>query len=220
MVGILMQKNFFISVILPVFNAEKYISRCLRSLKNQSISNRLFEIIIIDDCSTDKSLNEIKKQKTAQIKVIKNKENLGLPKSLNIGIKAAKGSFVVRVDADDWVQEDFLNIMSTFLYINKNLDAVACDYTICDNKENTVILKNCLEKPVGCGIMFRMQHLLDIGLYNESFNFAEEEELRKKFLKKFSITRIPLSLYRYRKHTNNRSNNIKQVKKYSRKVNK
>ncbi len=220
MVGILMQKNFFISVILPVFNAEKYISRCLRSLKNQSISNKLFEIIIIDDCSNYKSLNEIKKQKTAQIKVIKNKENLGLPKSLNIGIKAAKGSFVVRVDADDWVQEDFLNIMSTFLYINKNLDAVACDYTICDNKENTVILKNCLKKPVGCAIMFRMQHLLDIGLYNESFNFAEEEELRKKFLKKFSITRIPLSLYRYRKHTNNRSNNIKQVKKYSRKVNK
>lgn len=214
-----MQKNFFISVIVPVYNAEKYIGRCLRSLKNQSISSNLFEIIVVDDCSIDKSLNEIKKQKNSKIRIIKNKKNLGLPKSLNVGIKSAKGSFIVRVDADDWVQEDFLNIMSTFLYINKNLDAVACDYTICDDKENTVLLKNCLDKPIGCAIMFRMQHLLDIGLYNENFNYAEEEELRKKFLKKFSITRIPLSLYRYRKHTNNRSNNIKQVKKYSKKAN-
>ena len=215
-----MQKNFFISVIVPVYNAEKYIGRCLRSLKNQSISNKLFEIIIVDDFSEDKSLNEIRKQKNSQIKVIKNKKNLGLPKSLNIGIRSAKGSFVVRIDADDWVQEDFLNIFSTFLYINKNLDAVACDYTICDDKENSVKTINCEDKPIGCGIMFRMQHLLDIGLYNEKFNYAEEEELRKKFLKKFLITRIPLSLYRYRKHSSNRSNNTKLVKKYSKKANK
>lgn len=215
-----MQKNFFISVIVPVYNAEKYIGRCLRSLKNQSISNKLFEIIIVDDFSNDKSLNEIKKQKNSQIKVIRNKRNLGLPKSLNIGIRSAKGSFVVRVDADDWVQEDFLNIFSTFLYINKNLDAVACDYTICDDKENSVKTVNCEDKPIGCGIMFRMQHLLDIGLYNEKFNYAEEEELRKKFLKKFLITRIPLSLYRYRRHSSNRSSNTKLVKKYSKKANK
>ena len=102
-----MQKNFFISVIVPVYNAEKYIGRCLRSLKNQSISSNLFEIIVVDDCSMDKSLNEVKKQKNSRIRVIKNKNNLSLPKSLNVGIKSAKGSFIVRVDADDWVQEDF-----------------------------------------------------------------------------------------------------------------
>ena len=143
---------------------------------------------------------------------------MGLPKSLNIGIRAAKGSFIVRVDSDDWVQEDFLNIMSTFLYINKELDAVACDYTIADDKENNIRIENCLKKPIGCGIMFRMQHLLDIGLYNEKFAYAEEEELRNKFTKKFSITRIPLSLYRYRKHLNNRSKNQKLVKRFSKKV--
>lgn len=214
----IMQKNFFISIIIPVYNNEKYIGRCLRSLKNQSISKNLFEIIIVDDCSNDNSLNEIKKQKTSQIKVIKNKKNMGLPKSLNIGIRAAKGSFIVRVDSDDWVQEDFLNIMSTFLYINKKLDAVACDYTIADDKENSLKVENCLNKPIGCGIMFRMQHLLDIGLYNEKFAYAEEQELRNKFMKKFSITRIPLSLYRYRKHQNNRSKNSKLVKKFSKKI--
>ena len=68
-------KKFLISIIIPVFNNEKYIGRCLRSLKNQSISKNLFEIIIVDDCSSDNSLNEIKKQKTSQIKVIRNKKH-------------------------------------------------------------------------------------------------------------------------------------------------
>ena len=69
-----MQKNFFISIIIPVYNNVKYVGRCLRSLKNQSISKNLFEIIIVDDCSSDNSLNEIKKQKTSQIKIIRNKK--------------------------------------------------------------------------------------------------------------------------------------------------
>ena len=210
-----MQKNFFISVIIPVRNAQKYIGRCIRSLKNQSISKKNFEIVIVDDYSRDNTYNEIRKQKFSNIKIIRNKKNIGLPGSLNIGIRAAKGSFIVRVDADDWVQEDFLNIMSTFLYINKNIDAVACDYTITDFRENSIKEINCSKNPIGCGIMFRMQHLLDIDFYDEEFLYAEEEHLRKKFLKKYLITRIPISLYRYRKHEANRSKNKKLVKKYS-----
>tara|TARA_B100000242_G_C42927866_1_gene430306 strand:+ start:137 stop:760 length:624 start_codon:yes stop_codon:yes gene_type:complete len=206
-------------VIIPVYNTQQYIGRCLRSLRNQSISKRFFEIIIVDDFSTDNSLKEIKKQKSSNIKIIKNKKNLGLPASLNIGLKAARGSFVVRVDSDDWVQEDFLNIMSTFLNINKKLDAVACDYTLTDFRENALKEVNCEKKPIGCGIMFRMQHLLDIGLYDENFTYAEEEALRKKFTIKFNITRIPLSLYRYRQHKLNRSKNKKQVNKFSKLAN-
>ena len=215
-----MQQNFFISVIIPVFNTQKYIGRCLRSLKNQSISKNSYEIIVIDDCSSDFSLNEVKKQKNSNIKIIKNKKNLGLPASLNIGLKACKGSFAVRVDSDDWVQEDFLNIMSTFLYLNKNIDAVSCDYTITDFRENAIEDVNSEKKPIACGIMFRMQHLLDIGLYDEKFKYAEEEALRKKFMKKYKITRIPLSLYRYRQHENNRSKNKKLVMKFSKIANK
>ena len=214
-----MQQKYFISVIIPVYNTQQYIGRCLRSLRNQSISKKFFEIIIVDDFSTDNSLNEIKKQKSSNIKIIKNKKNLGLPASLNIGLKAARGSFVVRVDSDDWVQEDFLNIMSTFLNINKKLDAVACDYTLTDFRENALKEVNCEKKPIGCGIMFRMQHLLDIGLYDENFTYAEEEALRKKFTIKFNITRIPLSLYRYRQHKLNRSKNKKQVNKFSKLAN-
>ena len=130
----------------------------------------------------------------------------------------ATGSLIVRVDSDDWVHEEFLNIMSTFLALNKKIDAVACDYTTTDHMENPIDDKNCIKFPIGCGIMFRLQHLLEMDLYDEKFVYAEEEALRKKFLKIYSITRIPLSLYRYRQHKKNRSKNIKMVSKYSKKA--
>jgi len=209
-----MQKNYKISVIIPIYNSEKYIGRCLRSLKRQSLNKKNYEIIIINDCSKDNSMNEIKKYLDGNIKVIQNKKNLGLPASLNIGIKKAKGSLVVRVDSDDWVHEDFLNILSTFLAINNNLDAVACDYNLSDENEKIIKTENCIKKPIGCGIMFRIQQLLEMGLYDKKFKYAEEEAFRKVFLKKYNITRVPLSLYRYRQHPKNRSKNKQMVKLY------
>ena len=205
-----MQKSFLISVVVPVFNAEKYIARCIRSIKAQNIPKKNYEIIVIDDGSTDNSGKEIAKQKSSNIKIIKNKKNLG--------IKAAVGMYVVRVDADDWVHKNFLDILANFLFINKKLDAVACDYWVSNKNEINLKVQNCEKKPIGCGIMFRMQNLLEIGLYNENFKFAEEEALRKEFLKKYSITRIPLSLYHYRHHEKNRSKNKKKVREYSKKL--
>ena len=79
-----------ISVIIPTFNREKYVGRCIRSLLTQSIGLDNFEMIIIDDGSTDdtkKVLNAFNKD----IKIIQNTRNLGLPSSLNIGIKASRG---------------------------------------------------------------------------------------------------------------------------------
>lgn len=213
-----MQNSLLVSVIIPVYNSEKYIGRCLRSLNRQTLNKRNFELVIIDDGSFDNSLKEIQKHKKNNFKILKNIKNEGLPKSLNKGIKLSKGSLVVRVDSDDWVHEDFLNIMSTFLYINKNLDAVACDYSLMNKNEVLIKTINCLKKPIGCGIMFRTQQILEIGLYNQRFKYAEEEALRLAFLKKNKITRIPLSLYRYRQHENNRSKNSKLVKIYKKKL--
>lgn len=213
-----MQKNFLVSVIIPVYNSDKFIGRCLRSLKKQTLSKKNYEIVIIDDCSNDYSLKEIKKHKENNFKIIKNTKNLGLPLSLNKAIKEARGTLIVRVDSDDWVHEDFLNILSTFLYINKDLDAVSCDYALTDINEKILKIENCLKKPIGCGIMFRLQQLLELGLYDVKFKYAEEEALRNLFLKKFSITRIPLNLYRYRQHKKNRSKNKKLVKFYNQKI--
>ena len=126
---------------------------------------------------------------------------------------------MVRVDADDWVQEDFLNIMSTFLYINKNLDAVACDYYLVDNEEEVIERKSSLTEPIGCGIMFKSNQLFEIGLYDEDFRLNEEKELRIRFEKKYVIEHLKLPLYRYRRHQDNITNNKKELKLHDKKMN-
>jgi len=88
-----------ISVILPVYNAEKYISKAIDSILAQTYQN--FELIVIDDGSTDNSLNIIKKYETdSKVKII-NQENKGLIFTLNKGIALAKGLYIARMDADD-----------------------------------------------------------------------------------------------------------------------
>ena len=124
-----------ISVIVPVYNQEKYIGRCLRSLLDQSLEKYNYEIIVINDGSKDKTKFALSLFKD-DIKLISNKKNKGLPYSINRGIKAAKGRFIVRVDSDDYVNKEFLNILYNFLSSNSNMDAVACDYFLVDDKEN------------------------------------------------------------------------------------
>ena len=82
-----MKNKLKISVVVPIFNREKYIGRCIRSLMNQSIERNFFEIITIDDASTDAS-SKILKSYSDEIKIYTNKKNKGLSASLNLGIKS------------------------------------------------------------------------------------------------------------------------------------
>tara|TARA_B100000123_G_C25702110_1_gene415763 strand:+ start:555 stop:1187 length:633 start_codon:yes stop_codon:yes gene_type:complete len=193
-----------ISVIIPVYNREKYIGRALRSILNQSIDKSRYEIIVIDDASTDNSEKIIKKY-SKEITLISNKKNLGLPASLNKGINNAKGRFIIRIDSDDYVHKDFLKIPYLFLTLNSDFDAVSLDYYKVDDRENIISKNNCITDPIGCGIMFRHENLVEIGLYDEKQLLHEEKELRLRFEKKYSIKRIQLPLYRYRMHDSNMS---------------
>jgi|TARA_B110001450_G_scaffold207694_1_gene198170 glycosyltransferase involved in cell wall biosynthesis len=207
----LVMKNLQISVIVPVFNREKFIGRCLRSLLSQSFGLNNFEIILVDDGSTD-STEKIYKTFSNDVTIIKLKKNYGLPTALNEGIKNAKGRFIVRVDSDDYVNSEFLQVLYLFISENSEIDAVACDYLLVDDKEQTIKRFDCLKKPIGCGIMFKTEHLVEIGLYNEKFLLHEEKELRSRFEKKYTVTRVSLALYRYRKHDSNMTNDKKRYR--------
>ena len=139
---------------------------------------------------------------------------MGLPYSINKGILSAKGRYVVRVDSDDYVNKEFLNIPYNFLSSNEELDAISCDYLLVDDKEKVIKRENSNKKPIGCGIMFRLEQLLELGLYDNKFLVHEDKDLRYRFLKKFKIYRIPLPLYRYRKHEKNITNNLLKMKKH------
>ena len=85
-----------------------------------------------------------------------------------------------------------------FLSMNPNLDAIALDYIKVDEKETVISRYNCETDPIGCGIMFRHEHLITLGLYNVDQKLHEEKELMERFQKRYSLTRVPLPLYRYR----------------------
>jgi glycosyltransferase involved in cell wall biosynthesis len=188
-----------VSVIVPVYNRERYIGRCIRSLMNQSIERQFYEIIIINDGSKD-STEKILNSYAEEIRIFKHSVNKGLTKTLNLGISKAKGKFFVRVDSDDYVNKDFLLILYLYLNHNPNFDAVACDYITVDDNENFLKRLNCLKDPVGCGIMFRKNQLKKLGLYNRKFLKDEDKELRKRFDEIHNVERISLPLYRYRRH--------------------
>lgn len=199
-----------ISIIIPAHNQERYIGRCLRSILNQSYARSSYEIIVIDDASTDRTDYALELFEN-EIVHVRNETQLGLPGSLNRGIHAARGRYIIRLDADDYVHYEYLNVLSLHLDLNGQVDAVACDYILVDDHENVLKQVNCMDEPIGCGIMFRIDQLIDIGLYDEGFLAREEEDLRIRFEQKYKIERVALPLYRYRRHEHNMTNDTDKM---------
>jgi len=205
-----------VSIIIPAFNAERFIGRALRSVIGQSYVDA-FEIIVVDDCSTDRTAFALELFK-GEITLLQNDSRLGLPGTLNRAIRAARGKYIVRVDADDYVSHDYLYILQRFLEGNTYMDAIACDYLVVDDAENVIERVNCMERPIGCGIMFRSDHLIDIGLYDDALLMHEDRDLRLRFLEKYAIARLELPLYRYRRHNGNMTNDKTASETYERKL--
>ena len=212
-----MDKLPIVSVLVAAYNQERFIGRCLRSLLHQTMPHDDYEIIVINDGSTDRTEYALELFHSA-IHTITNKSNIGLSASLNRGILSAKGRFIVRVDGDDYVNENFLNFLSYFLDQNPSISAVACDYWLFNDEEIWLERGNCEEQPIGCGIMFQKHHLVEIGLYDEDFRSHEERELRIRFEKTYDICRLPLPLYRYRLHDRNMTSNQEVMAHYQKKL--
>ena len=196
-----------VSVIVAAHDEERYIGRCLRSLLAQRFARSQFEIVVVDDGSTDRTA-AILETFGADIRMIRNDKNLGLPASLNKAITSTHSKFVVRVDADDYVNAAFLDVLFLFLAENPKFDAAACDYLLVDDREEILRRADAMKEPIACGIMFRTEQLIDIGLYDESFLRHEDRDLRLRFLDRYTIHHVPLPLYRYRRHDDNITNDV------------
>lgn len=204
-----------ISVLVPTHNHGPYLARCLRSLLNQLEPRRDYEIIVVDDASTDNTPSVIEAFSTVVIHV-KNPRNIGLPGSLNKAIELAKGEFLVRVDSDDFVNHYFLTCLRAYLELNEQADAVACDYVLVDEEENVLSREDASVSPIGCGIMFRASKVREIGGYNESFRAHEDKEFRQRFDELFYLEHLRVPLYRYRRHERNLTNDSNLMQEYGR----
>lgn len=132
-----------VSIIVPVFNSEKYLKKCIKSLVEQTLKD--IEIIIINDGSTDKSLNIIKdfQKKYSNIICINNKNN-GIGYSRNCGIEKAKGKYISFIDSDDYIELNMMEKLYDFCEENK-LDVAVCDYYKINDKtkeKNTIKIED------------------------------------------------------------------------------
>ena len=192
-----------VSLIITTYNYANYIERAIRSGLDQSLGNTEYEIIVVNDASTD-ATGQILDNYSDVVRVFNLSENMGLAGARNFGIRKARGQFVTFLDADDYLHSEALRAQNLFLSENNAFDAVAIDYYVVNERGQHIEHISSSEKPIACGIMFRKDHLYNIGLYDETFTAREEEDLRIRWEKAgFGIYHIPLPLYRYRMHEGN-----------------
>ena len=191
-----------VSIIITNYNYSKYISRAVRSCLNQHHVNH--EVIVVDDCSTDNSIDVLHPFKE-QIKIVSTDTNSGVAAAANLGVQNSKGQFFIRVDADDYVNSDMCYIMKAYLEANHDAFCVSCDYVLVDNFENMIERKYAEKDNISCGIMYQTDLFLRMGGYNSEMRHREEEELRKRLGVDYKIHHLEIPFYRYRMHNNNKT---------------
>lgn len=127
-----------VSVIIPIYNAELYVEKAINSILDQTYTD--FELLLIDDCSTDNTMLVVEKIKDSRIKIIHNKKNMGIANSRNIGLDNATGEYIALMDDDDLTVPDRFAKQVDFLDIHKDIDVVGGRYGVIDKNDKLVRL--------------------------------------------------------------------------------
>lgn len=195
-----------ISVILPVFNGEKYLQQSIRSILEQTYEN--WELIIVNDCSTD-STEEIAQRYAKidkRIRVINNLENKKLPASLNIGFSNAKGQYFTWTSDDNAYAKDAFEKLRKNL-IDNNVDFVFSDYQVID--EEDYILYNQVTGPVeelpyynnvGACFLYKKEIQEHLKGYNVNKFLVEDYDFWLRVYWEYKMLHISEILYFYRIH--------------------
>ncbi len=219
-----------ISVIMPAYNAALYIREAIESVLNQSFQN--FEFIIINDGSTDETLNIIQSFNDSRIVLINNSKNLGIIKTRNIGLQLAKGEYIAKMDADDVSLPMRFEIQNAYLDDNSEVAVISSklalmdekgvlisiwpeDYYVCGREQIKTVLPiiNCIGQPT---VMIRTKVLKQFGYNNKYINGIEDWGLWLDLLSQnYIIDKLDQVLLHYRVHNNSItvSSNVKGTQK-------
>jgi glycosyltransferase involved in cell wall biosynthesis len=202
-----------ISVIMPVYNNSMYLKESIDSILNQTFSN--FEFIILDDNSTESVLDIIESYEDERIRLIKNKKNIGLTKSLNICLDAVKGDIIARQDSDDISHPDRfkkelsmlggdVGLVSSYasrfnpnrVFMDKWLRK---DIRLSDaDLKKQIKISNCIVGPAAIYPKFVFDK---IGYYDESLYLAQDYNYWIRTLKYFDVKICREDLYSLRSHS-------------------
>ncbi len=206
-----MENTIKISVVMPVYNGEKYLHDSISSVLNQTEKN--FEFVIINDGSTDTSEKVIKSFNDPRIRYI-NKNHIGLVEALNFGISEARGKYIARMDADDICLPNRFEIEKNILENDNNIAMVGSHAIIIDenNKEkgvmsyppqswNRIKKYTLLHCPfIHPTVMIRKDILEIVGKYIGKFKYIEDYDLWSRIVFKYKCVNITELLIKYRIH--------------------
>ena len=214
-----------ISVLLPAYNAARYLPETLNSLAGQTFQD--FEIVFVDDCSTDDTL-AVMQNNTARfpaVQIIHNETNQKLARTLNIGLRRCQGEYVFRIDADDLLAPDGLEKMLKTLAQNPQATGVVCARLHIDAAgqptrlsltltEDYYLQKNILFRTAfgGQPCLIRKDIWFAAGLFNADLRFWEDYEMGLKMARHIHIVGVPERLYLYREYTGNMTSRSRQDK--------
>ncbi len=205
-----------ISVVMSVHNGMPYIKDSVESILGQSYKN--FELIIVDDFSTDHSCEYLTSLRDKRIKLIKNNKNLGLSASLNKAIKISRGSYIARMDADDISDPQRLSEQISFMTRHTSINlcgtwAILIDengkkvgklkYPTDSNEiQKKIVLFNPIVHP---SLMAKKSFFDQLGGYSEEYDGAEDYELLMRGSKFFKYANLPKELLLLRLSSTRRS---------------
>ena len=198
-----------VTVLLSVFNDEKYIGQAIESILGQTFKD--FELLIIDDCSTDGTVGIIRSYDDLRIRLVVNDENIDITRSLNKGLRLAKGKYIARHDSDDISFAHRLEKQVDFLESNKDYTAVGSYTELIDDAANHIGFLKCERSAeeiyynlsyrnnlTSSSMLFLKEAINDIGYYDESSSHSEDYEFWFRLSRKYKIYVIAEYLIKYR----------------------
>jgi len=208
-----------VTVYIPCYNYGRYVDKAIQSVINQSISD--WELIIINDGSTDNTPEILAKYRNhLKIRVVE-QENKGLNVTNNIAIRLANGKYIMRLDPDDYLDENILLILSNILDTKPEVGLVYSDYYHIDEHGNVIeaVRRKKIGEEVelldlsshGACTMIRRECLLEVGGYREEFSCQDGYDLWLKMINKYRPYNVNIPLFYYRQHADSLSRNQENI---------
>lgn len=208
-----------ISIILPVYNGQRFLKDAIKSCLNQTYQT--FELIIVDDCSTDNSLKIAQKykQKDSRVIVISNINNKMLPASLNIGHKFSKGDYITWTSDDNILKPNFLMSLYESMIL-QGCDVVYSNYDIINSDGS--LKRKYIPEPlqylifgnvIGASFLYKRLVFEELNGYREDLFLVEDYHFFLRATMKFKFYHLQKSIYQYRIHSESLSGSINRNKK-------
>jgi glycosyltransferase involved in cell wall biosynthesis len=211
-----------VSIIIAAYNSEKYIKFAIASVQKQRYEN--WELIIVNDCSTDSTRKIIKKYQSKKILTINLKNNVGPYRATNFAFKKATGTYIAILDSDDYSHPDRIASQVSELEKNKNTGLVLTQFHSID--QNNKIIKNvknkkfisvnnfnkrfpCENLACNSSAMFRKEYIKEIKFYEKKYFYSNDYNFYLKIFKVSNVKLINKFYTYYRVHKEQRTNNLK-----------